>query len=243
MSRVDRLIEQELREFAAPRGIDRRKRYYHGTSTRKAGKEIIKYGIQPPDLTDRKGFLKPVEGRVYITPKLKEAVIYTLGANMIGQDMSGMMSFRGKTDVFGYLFVIEGTQLADIQPDEDDVGRLLSDAFGLGTFMVQQRWGLDYSKPIKDKSLWWLADLAKRNVAISRLNKLLGGEYAYWASVGKQLLRKMTDEQKLALIDKGANVANEGPIKPLEAWRFDKRRSQELSRDAGNFFQIAEQIR
>lgn len=62
----------ELVEMAAPRKSDLAKKYYHGFSSDKPLKGIIAHGLQAPDLTDKKGNLKPVEGKVYITPNIQK---------------------------------------------------------------------------------------------------------------------------------------------------------------------------
>ena len=57
-------------KMAIPRDEDKLKTYYHGTSTDKAAKSILKNGISVPDLTTRSGSLRPMEGKVYITPNM-----------------------------------------------------------------------------------------------------------------------------------------------------------------------------
>lgn len=44
------------------------------------------------------------------------------------------------------------------------------------------------------------------------------------------------------LIQWGAHVAHDGPAKPSECWRIDKKRCRELMPDGSNFFEIAEQV-
>jgi len=202
-------------EMAAPLEKHLAGVYYHGTSKAAQGESIFKSGIQPPDLTFKpKTHLTPVPGKVYITPELRYAVIYCLGGDMAGHNIPETW------DKVGYLFEIPGSALHDIQPDEDSIGELL------------------YSK-----STPWLMDLAKRTVAPARLRGVFEGEYAYWASVGKQLLRRMTDWQKLDLIDRGAHIAHTGALIPTSAWKFDKSKTPLLHRDGSNFFELAEKIR
>jgi len=65
-------LEQYLKEMAMPRDIDFAKKYFHGTSTDKAGKGILSKGINPPDIEFKKTHqMTPVKGKVYITPDIK----------------------------------------------------------------------------------------------------------------------------------------------------------------------------
>ena len=63
-------IREILSEMAAPRQSDLAQVYYHGTPKEAYAKSIMANGIKVPDLSTRSGNLKPVEGKVYITPKI-----------------------------------------------------------------------------------------------------------------------------------------------------------------------------
>jgi hypothetical protein len=117
------------------------------------------------------------------------------------------------------LFQIEGSLLKDIQPDEDSVGEM-----------------------VHNQKLPWLNSMAQRIVAPSRYKKCMDGWYAFYASIGKQLLKQMNDFQKKQIIDAGAHVAHQGAIKPSAAWRFDKLLCKLLVEDGSNFFQLAEKV-
>ena len=138
--------------------------------------------------------------------------------------MAGHEPYIPKINVegpYGYLFKVEGDQLAgDIQPDEDEVGNAIC-----------------------NRSFWWLDDLAKRKVAPSRLKKVMEGYYAFFASVGKQLMPHLTRTQKDLIIQKTNHVAHLGKVPISECWKIDKLRSAELKADGSNFFQIAERVK
>ena len=234
-----------LDEFAAPRSSDLQKTYYHGTSTEAAGKGILQSKkITAPDLTKRQGKMRPIDNQVYLTPSIEYATIYALGANMLGSDMSGMVE-RGD-DRYGYLFVIDGNSLVDIQPDEDSVGAMVADLFG----------DSDFGNYDLDK-IQWLADLAEDVLGDtpyesdeddgyayhqSVLDAVVAGEAPDQALAGKLLIPYMSDAQKLSCIDAGGHVSNTGSIKFSEAWKFDKLKAQDLKRDGSNFFQLAERV-
>lgn len=206
-------------EMAAPRSVDFQKTYYHGTDSEEAAKAILQNGIQPPDLSIRKNsMLRPIQGKVYLTPNIQYAIIYGLGGDMAGSDYPERY-WHSKSQ-YGYVFQISGSELKDIYPDEDSIGEFV----GKG-------------------NIPWLTDLAARNVAPSRLQKAKFGEYAYWAAIGKQLMPKLTDWMKLDLIDKGAHIAHHGAIVPVHAWRIDKTKTKELNKDGSNFFAISDKIK
>jgi hypothetical protein len=117
-----RVARRWLRKAAPPTDLDMKKVYYHGTSSAKAAKGILRSGIQPPNLTTRYDRTRPVEGKVYITPKLEYAAIYALGGVFAGHDYpTGHM----KGGEYGYVFVIPGKELREIQPDEDNIGEMV----------------------------------------------------------------------------------------------------------------------
>ena len=211
-------LKQYITEMAMPRDLDLKKTYYHGTDSEKAAKGILRKGISPPDLTTRKGLLRPVEGKVYITTNLEYATIYAIGANMVGSDTDHI--FWNKKEPTAYIFVIYGKQLKDIQPDEDSIGEM-----------------------IYNQNPEWLHRLATSHLASSTMMKIMDGEYAYWAKAGKVLNKKMTDQQKLNLIDAGAHIAHTGALKPKEAWAMPKLDNRLLKKDASNFFKVAKRMK
>jgi hypothetical protein len=233
MTRVNKFLSQ-IFEMPLAGEEEKSQVYYHGTSKEQAGISILKDGIQPPDLTDRKGFLKPVQGKVYLTPSLETAIVYALGGYVAGHDLSQrrVVSRKGtepswieRDGRYGYVFVIRGEDLQDIQPDEDSVGELLS--------------GLMSTEPNH-----WLCQRAKRIVAPSRLKQVKNGEYVFFASVGKQLMKHLSAAEKLEIVRNGGHLAHEGAVQPCEAWRFDKTLCPKLQGYGPNeFFALAEKVK
>lgn len=216
----------DLFEMATPTKDHRSKIYYHGTASEDAGLSILKTGIQPGDIVmQRKSVkgpsLEPVKGKVYVTPELKYAQIYALGGDVAG---SSLMRQRG----YGYLFVIDGSELSDIQPDEDSIGEMIYYAFKG-----------DRKEPLLQRYV----NNASRELTVSQWRRFAEAEYVMWAHLGKKLLKKMSDEDKLSFIDLGAHVANTGAIQFKEAWRIDKAKSKDLKRDGSNFFDLAEKVK
>lgn len=219
--------------MAKPRDIDFNKTYYHGTDSESAAKSIMNEGKKSPDLElAPKRKLTPVIGKVYLTPDLKYGVIYALGANMIGQDLSDSLVSKNR---FGYLFVVSGKEIKDIQPDEDSIGEILFDLFSEREQIESK---VDLSK------LQWLKRLAENNLTPLQLKKVKRyDDFGDLVVASKKLLKYMTDDEKLKLIDAGAHVAHTGGITVEKVWRIDKKKSKELNKDGSNFFEIAERVK
>ena len=230
MNLLREYIRELLSEMPAPRQSDLEKVYYHGTPKEENAKSIMANGIKVPDLSTRSGYLKPVEGKVYITPKISYASIYAIGGSMAGHKVSEwMLKDYGQ---YGYLFVIDGQQLKDIQPDEDSIGEMI--------YNGEADWLDDLAR---DELQYENYDDEGQDLGYNGLyDAVMGGEYDAWAAAGKIVLGSMTDEEKLELIDLGAHIAHTGNLMPKEVWRFDRNRTIELAKDGSNFFDLAERI-
>ena len=226
-----------------PRKVDFSKIYYHGTKTDNAAKGILKKGIQPPDVVFKQQ-LSPVKGKVYLTSNLKYALLYAIGANMIGKELPS--SFIKPGTEYAYLFVISGKELKDIQPDEDFIGEMIwKVSFGkphpiTGDF--PSSYTDSYTEPEDYSDFDWLYKMAEKELTSKQFLKVLDGEYAYWATAGKKLVKKMTDDQKWKLIDAGAHIAHTGSLKIKEAWKMHKNDNVKLKKDGSNFFKVAKRI-
>ncbi len=204
-------------EMAAARDADKAKTYYHGMTDERNAQEILRSGVLVPGNDgSRKGNLAPVKGKVYITPHLHYGQIYAIGGDIAGS------SSRQETG-HGYLFTVKGEHLGDIQPDEDSVGEMAANK-------------------MREPGHHWLKSMAG-NLNPSTQRRMKDGFYSQWASGGKQILRQMGDHHKHELIDAGAHIAHDGPVKIDQAWRIDKAKIPLLKRDGSNFFDHAERIR
>lgn len=209
--------------------------YYHGTSNQKAGEKILQEGIRPGRITTSRKLGAPVANKVYMTPNLKQGIIYCLGGDMLGHDLSLFIKYEGQN---GYLFSISKNQLInDLQPDEDDIGYLLSYLF------KGKHHGMNIK--INNQNFSWLKTMAEKKLTYLQLQKLNGFIYDDFElfTIGKKLVKFMNAEQKLQLINSGANVAHSGIINPEHAWKFNKLKSVELEENGLNFFELAEQIK
>jgi hypothetical protein len=214
--RTMKTFKQFVFEMATPSDAIKSKTYYHGTSSRAAALGIAEHGILPPEAPKKSGDLTPVAGKVYITPHIHYAQIYSLGGDIAGSNCK--MSHHQHED-YGYVFSVHGSKLKDVQPDEDSVGEMVNNG-----------------SPI------WLQHMARNHLHPTTFKKIKDGEYSKFASGGKQLVRKMTDTQKSDIINAGAHVAHTGSLKPDSVYRIHKDKIPLLKRDGSNFFDHAEKI-
>lgn len=201
---------------------------YHGTPIEARAKSIISDGIKP-DLSTTEGLSRPVDGMVYLSKNLEYAIIYLLGANMLGDELpDSLLENR-----YGYLFIIESENLGEhIQPDEDQVGEAIHDA--------------------KISSLTKYHNILKNTEALDEedevqfynnlYEQVKDGDYASWIKAGHLLLPILTDEDKMAIIEQYGNVAHRGLVLATECWKFDKLLCSKLNKDASNFFDLAEKV-
>lgn len=214
-------FKQYLAEMAMPTEDISSKTFYHGCPSEEKSHSILKQGLQPPNLEDRKGFLKPIDGKVYATHDIGYAQIYALGGDVAGTK-TGANFLKKSNGQHGYVFKFSGDKLKHVQPDEDSIGELVGNGKGPG----------------------WLHHMARTHIADSTLRRAKDGEYAYQAKIGKVLVKRMSDPQKLELIAKhGAHIAHHGEIIPDEAYRIDRDKTHLLNRDGSNFFEHAERIK
>ena len=213
-------VQDKEADAAPPTPGMKKDSYYHGTPTKGKAEKIWEEGILP-DLssTPEHEISKPIAGRVYCTKNLSYALMYALGGDMAGKKI---VSFLDKYGQFGYVFVIPGKQLKEIHPDEDEVG-----------------------KAVYEKKLPWLTKLADKRLADEEalLDGVRDGDYESWIKAGKLLLPRLTDEQKIEIIEKYGNIAHEGILHPTEMWQIDRNLIPDLKKDGSNFFQLAKKIK
>ena len=227
------LIARVLLAAKPPKKL-RSQKFYHGTKKASSAERIWKDGILP-DLseTPKTNVSRPVAGRVYLTQKLSEAIPYMLGGAFAGSEFPREF-MRGEP--FGFMFVVNGSDLSDIQPDEDQVGQAVYDK----AFPWLERY-LDILR-LKLPEI----DSEDEDVVDYRFQSLLeqvnAGEYVAWIRAGHYLLPHLNNKEKLDVIKKYGNIANEGKIMPVEMWRFRKDYSPDLKHDGSNFFELAQLV-
>jgi hypothetical protein len=244
--RFHELFGTEIDE-AAPDDNVRAKTYYHGTSSTRAANVVATEGLKGRE-TQGKGMLAPVAGRVYITSDIAYAIMYALGGNFTHamQEAAGDFKDDMRTDPYGYVFVIKGADLVDVQPDEDSIGEFYSHnsepITQMGRYGHPVTVGYKCSLPQSDYAGRQLYDYIGWSMTENQRKRVLDGEYAYFAQGGKRVLKKMPDHLKIEAINRGMHVAHAGTIHPSECWRMLKTDLKLLKKDGSNFFSVAEKI-
>lgn len=223
-------LRQILGEMAAPAKHHQEMTFYHGTDG-ESGEKILKAGYLSGRETQGRAHLAPVKGKVYLTPKISYAQIYAIGGDMAGHDWwPSSRKNSTKTHDHAYVFSIKGHHLNDIQPDEDHVGEMT----------VRPNYK---SESFENNGVHpHLKDMAKRVATPQQFKRASDGEYAYQSTIGKKMLKHMSDGDKLHLIDKGAAVAADGKVPIHRAWRIHKSKVKHLAKDGSNFFDHAEEV-
>lgn len=221
------LLEQQINEIESNL-ISSSKLYYHGTSEKEA-LQIIQDGFLKPrqDLSPKsKKQLAPQYNKVYLTSDLKEGIGYAFFRN----NSHLIYDYPSeKINNFAYLVIVDGKNLVDVEPDEDII------ADGIESYL--------YSKDEKEKEKFrWIYYLATRT-APKTLKKLeWHGDYHYATQLGKILIKYLTPEQKVSLINTGKKLAHEGNVPIKEVWKIPIAKKIEIRKDINNFKKYSERI-
>lgn len=207
-------------------------RYFHGSQARHA-KSILAHGLYPSDFVANgraNTALRPVEGRVYMSPDATAAALY-------GE----------------YLFVIYRENLiGDLIPDEDKVGEIYSmvaSKYMNDLDAAAEIWGADNPHTEMYRTLSDPENIGKARafrafmekvLTPNTLSKMREGEYIWWAKGGKTALKKMPTDLVYWLIGLGVHVSHQGRIIPDEAWKITDR--EKLLPDGSNLAQVAERV-
>ena len=263
---------QFIREATPPEHIKAGK-FYHGTHSQEAAEDILKNGIKPREITyKRASRLTPVRGKVYLASNMGEALSYAMGGDIAGSGWKDTPKDERLDDVpdsaysipaghlninkdpYGYLFVVSGSELKDIDPDEDGVGEavcmLVTKHFyePMGPFLKKASEdtnpGLYGSERyLNHVATTNLVSIAKREMTAKQYREVIGGEYDQWAAGGKRIMKHLPDYIKHMLIAAGANIAHNGSVRVTECWRIDRRRDIPRMGRGKGFFDVAEKIK
>lgn len=234
---VGEIIMQSLRclilDMALPNSKTKDETYYHGTGSKKAIKDILTHGIKPNktsifDYEQFSGGIKPVEGLVYLTKSLQNAVHFAENG----------LDWKGSKNPRGWVVVVNGNDINnEIFPDEDDVGMKVIDLF----WRHNKRYDLG--------KLEWLVDKARKCLPGDVLEKLnspdvykLTNDLSIVKKIGNFIIGQLSSKEQLLLISVGDNIAHQGAIKASEIWEFNWKDLDKI-RDGGAFFDTAKRIK
>jgi len=213
--------------------------YYHGTDEKKLADEIIVEGLQGrPE--QGKNYFAPIKDRVYLTQELSYAIIYAIGGNMLGSDLSD--SLIPQYGQFAYLFVVRQQDLNnDLIPDEDSIGQMVWD-FYMEKNGKEVYHDFDYSKVDKTSLGIRLLNWAENNLTPRQKHevKVFMNDEAILSHIGKKAIKTL-DKGVLDTILQvgGINVSQGGPVMPSQCWQFDRNLCPQLQKDGSNFFDLA----
>jgi hypothetical protein len=210
--------------------------FYHATDNEAAGLAILESGvIKPPAVTKQSGAMfAPVVGKVYLSPSKENAAIYGLGGVMMEHDPFD----RENKSRYGYIFQIDNSKIDDVQPDEDAIGEL---AHHYLDFKGKIAYASGFSKKRIGESIPYSIRRHADALPVSMKRRMSEG--AMWAKVGKRIVNKLSDQEKIDIITHfETHIAHTGPVPIVRAWRIDKRRSKEIKKDGSNLMEIAEEV-
>lgn len=195
-----------IEEMAQPTEELRNKIFYHGTDSGVAAKSIWKNGLNIQKVKIKNKYSKndpllPIENRVYITPDRIYAIGFALGLNGTKNKSS---------DKYGYVFEFKGTELGDIQPDEDSIGESIAHYLKKSNY---------YNESLLIKKM---SNLTLKIFPKEIIDKLKTFDLNIMALVGKEIVKHLSDNEKLEIISIGANIANEGIMLPNKMYRVNK---------------------
>ncbi len=222
-----------------------KQQYWHGSSGVNI-REIASAGfVNPwvPKGESCRGYQKPMSGRTYATTDLSYALIYALGAAMVGQELPNNQNFDGE----GGIVLLEAG--GDPLPDEDWVGELIAECESRRRRMrgdlnarggdvpewkenlyIEMRRQLppEVVSMIDRKPIWKLDEMATQSMIGKNVNK--------W-------LLKHDGALKTKLVHHSPHHSYAGTMRVIKAWVFNKREiSPKLEKDGSNFLKLAMEI-
>jgi len=218
---------------------------YHGTYKANAAEKIMSDGFTVSDIQGKRS-LAPMAGRVYMTPSLHYAIIYAIGGDYLGSTLDKPLR---PDETYGYVFEISPDDLsADVLPDEDVVGEILTLSYEMNTKPNEEQSG-ELANELRNTAdlIRTFAHMFNQYTAdvLPMRRAALDGEYHAWARIGKRVLKKLdgTDPRIKAMLQlKTTHQSHRGDLAPTRAWRIDRRLTSQLAKDGSNFFDVATKI-
>lgn len=189
------MFKGHIYEMAAPLPQHSDIDWYHGTTSEYLEGIMRDKALKPSEIVTVRTtrMMAPQHGRVYLTHNVEEALSYAYMR----------ISSKNQGKILPILVVVDGKELKDFNPDEDTIADLVP------KYITSEKF---------DNR--WLRSLAmsKAPKALERYDRM--GDYAYGTSLGKTLMKYLTDEQKYKLIEYGKKIAHEGPVQIKEIWQL-----------------------
>lgn len=242
------LVKAALDEIAKPRRVRfssmrpspevpealRAMDFYHGVDNDAAAHGILAAGRLEPATyghsTFHRGYSAPRPDKVYLTKDATHAAERALSGTRLGSDTEEPYL---KTGRHGYIFKVAGSDLNNVEADEDNIERAYWNTHGGGEHDFP---GLGVHHGV--------ADLGKRVLSQKDHDTLMGGgSFNRRVRVAKKLAGHMTPDMHHDLVlTQNAHIAHGGPVRIVGAWRIDKTRNDEFHWDGSDLFQKAEPL-
>jgi len=197
-----------LYEMAIPNSIILSKEYYHGVYNYEVAEFVLTNGIVPPIKSRQASGLSPLKGSIYITPKIYAAALYAREIN------KKQITYR-----YGFIFKIDGNELVDVYPDEDEIDSLM-------------RSYLHYNKKITEDSILenpipnFAVKIFDRIFALlseNEINTLINDfDLKGRIKICKKIVKMLLPSEILNLLNLNINISNRGKIIPNSVYVVDK---------------------
>lgn len=169
--------------------------------------------------------LKPSEAVTKSTRRLMAPAFGKVYLAGNADEAIGYAYFRSPVNTPVYLVVVDGKALKDIQPDEDVIADLLQTEDTI-------------------KGFEWLDRLAKYidPKLYAKFHSM--GDYAYSVSLAKKVVKQLSDNQKIELINQGMKIAHSGEIEISEVWELppNNRRDGNVNVTGENYTQLGKRL-
>ena len=201
-----------LYEMAVPTNIIMNKEYYHGVYKPSMAQFILDNGIIPP-AKKRSGYFAPVRGMIYLTPDIKYALYYAKGLDKKQQIIR-----------YGFIFVVSGNELKDVYPDEDSIAKLMIDYVHL--LYKEEDIKASYITGVKpqDEHISSICERLFKLLDRAEILHLRFGPTKFYAGIGKKLLKALSSDEIITIIEQGDAIAHKGFVKPNSVYVVDKRK-------------------
>lgn len=214
---------------------------YHGTSSEIAAQQILKDNILKPNLKSNGGNFQPMDNHAYFTTNLSYALIYGLGAAMVGIEMPTSMMSGGK---YGYIFVGDNSSIKNHVADEDQIGEIARNIVDDEDYYNFTEDEIEHVINLVRSSFdSYIEEDYEDELEQSPYERFIDYEEELYAYVGKYILQHANKRILIRFRQNADQYSNNGEVKISAAYRFNKSDSINFKKDGSNFFEYATKIR
>lgn len=179
---------------------------YHGTSTKDAAESIKRNGLKSqPQILQQKysghESMIPIAGGIYLTRDFGNAVRYSFMSEVKDEQYLQFV----KSEPYGYVFEVDGSQLTGVTPDEDQYGNILHQIV-LRNPTTPQLSALLSRIPTHLRST-----LQQKSI-----------DYPTVALAGKWFIHNSSPSLQAYALNRYSNVVNFGTMMPTAVWTIPK---------------------